>query len=90
MIVPPKIPYAPVIRVARLQDAWFRATRQIARVPQLGQMPNQYLYWGGALRRQRNYKAVRRSRNELPMTVTELMLIAALAIIGFKSKPQSG
>jgi hypothetical protein len=36
------------------------------------------------------YSSVRRSRNALPMTDTELKLIAAAAIIGDSSKPKNG
>ncbi len=36
------------------------------------------------------YKLRPRSRNELPITETELKLIAAAAIIGFNSKPIKG
>lgn len=37
-----------------------------------------------------NYKFTLRSRNALPITDTELRLIAALAIIGESSQPKNG
>ena len=38
----------------------------------------------------RGYSARRRSRRALPITETELRLIAALAIIGLSSSPKNG
>jgi len=37
-----------------------------------------------------NYKLTRRRRNALPITETELKLIAAAAIIGFSKSPING
>ena len=41
-------------------------------------------------RLRRNYKVMVRKRSALVTTRTELMLIAALAIIGLSSKPSAG
>ena len=45
---------------------------------------------GRRARRHRPHSCTRRSRRALPMTDTELKVIAALAIIGLSSRPKNG
>jgi len=44
----------------------------------------------GSAGTRRNYRMAVRKRSALPITQTELTLMAALAIIGFSSKPNAG
>jgi len=45
---------------------------------------------GGETRHSDDHSACRRSRSALPMTETELNVIAALAMIGLSSRPKAG
>ncbi len=44
----------------------------------------------GALARLARYNSIRRKRRALPTTETELMLMAAAAIMGLSSRPKKG
>ena len=46
--------------------------------------------WGRRPANHGNQRATARRRSALAITLTELMLIAALAIIGFSSRPNAG